>query len=230
MDQSAKEIAAPDLGLGGERGVVGVTAVWWEEVESAVGSVPVVVLAVGFARGSAELGQLVAQQAGAEEYASKLPGLARLSGLQGVRETQAAAQRDLAQELGRIRSGVPGLIAQSLHDARQREFEKGAAKLAYQGSTYANQLDYEAALAREDAANRRAAQAEAGRTQRASHAETGRNRRANAGRAQSQPPRERRRDQQEPARADAGRLLRSWQAPTRCRRWQPASFSSPRSR
>jgi hypothetical protein len=140
VDQSAKEIAAPDLGLGGERGVVGVTAVWWEEVESAVGSVPVVVLAVGFARGSAELGQLVAQQAGAEEYASKLPGLARLSGLQGVRETQAAAQRDLAQELGRIRSGVPGLIAQSLHDARQREFEKGAAKLAYQGSTYANRL------------------------------------------------------------------------------------------
>jgi len=93
----------------------------------------------GFARGSAEQSRLALQGAGAEEYAAKLPGLARLSGLQGVRELQAGAQRDLTTELGRIRASTPSLIANALNATRNREIQKAVTNLGFQGDVLGQQ-------------------------------------------------------------------------------------------
>jgi hypothetical protein len=85
----------------------------------------------GLARGSAEVGQLTADQAGAESYAAKLPGLAQLAGLQGVSQRRAQAQQDLSTQLGALNAKVPGLIAQELESARQNEYNKAVARLGF---------------------------------------------------------------------------------------------------
>lgn len=77
----------------------------------------------GFARGSAEQGQLNTLSALGGEYASKLPGLARLAGLQDVNQRQAQGQ----QQLSDLQSKAPGLIATTLADARNRELQKALA-------------------------------------------------------------------------------------------------------
>jgi hypothetical protein len=88
-------------------------------------------------RGSAELGALTLKQAAGEEYASKLPGLAKLSGLQGIRDLQAAKQQELATQLADVRGRVPGAVAQQLSSARQQEYNKAVAARGF-GVDYAN--------------------------------------------------------------------------------------------
>lgn len=95
------------------------------------------------AKGSAERGQLISQGASAGEYASKLPGLAQLAGLQGVSERQAQAQG----QLGDLTAKTPGLIAQALADARNREYQKAVARLGFQGDVYSANLGYKARAA-----------------------------------------------------------------------------------
>jgi len=90
----------------------------------------------GFARGSADVNQLTANQAGAESYAAKLPGLAQLAGLQGVSERRAQGQKDLATQLGALNAKVPGLIAQELQGLNQQEYNKAVARLGFGEKAY----------------------------------------------------------------------------------------------
>ena len=66
--------------------------------------------AAGFATGAAELAQLVSGEAAGRTYAAAQPGIARLGGLQGVRELQARKQQELSKGVGAIQAQVPGLI------------------------------------------------------------------------------------------------------------------------
>ncbi|HXH87327.1 MAG TPA: hypothetical protein VNI55_01800 [Gaiellaceae bacterium] len=81
-----------------------------------------------FARGGADLSELIARSASAQEYAAKLPGLARLGGLQSARTLQLESSKDLADQTGQIRSQVPGLIAELLESGRGREITKAGAR------------------------------------------------------------------------------------------------------
>lgn len=83
-----------------------------------------------YATGSAALSDLISRGAGEQAYAAKLPGLAKLAGVQGVRDLQLGAQRDLADETGRVRQQVPGMISELLRSARGDEIDKQVARLA----------------------------------------------------------------------------------------------------
>jgi hypothetical protein len=129
--------------------------------------------ASGYARGSAEVAALNARGAGAQDYAAKLPGLARLSGLQGIKELQAGAQRDLATQLDRVRAQTPSLIASSLRDARNREINKATANLGFQSDVYGQQQQ-----------NVRTQTQQSGATQRSTYSQRQQNKRSTASNAQ----------------------------------------------
>ena len=122
-------------------------------------------------RGSAELGQLTLKQAAGEQYAQQMPGFARLSGLQGIRDLQARK----SQQLGDVAARVPGSVAQALSSARRQEYEKAVAARGFG-------VDYERIAQQDRATSQRAStasQAEAGRNARAAatNAETERHNR-----------------------------------------------------
>jgi hypothetical protein len=87
-------------------------------------------------RGSAELGALSLKQAAGEQYASQLPGFAKMQGLQGIRDLQAQAQQQLGEQLGEVRGRTPGNVAQALAQARRQEYEKAVAARGF-GLDYA---------------------------------------------------------------------------------------------
>lgn len=112
--------------------------------------------AAGAGRQGATLDELTQNQAGAESYGAKLPDLARLSGLQGIKDRQAQAQQDLAKELGALNARTPGLIAQETEAARNLEYQKGVARLGFQGDVYKTQASAQQNQARIRAENQRA--------------------------------------------------------------------------
>lgn len=75
------------------------------------------------AYGGAELAQLISNEASGRTYAASLPGIAKLGGLQGIRELQARKQQDLAEGMSDIRSRIPGVE----RDIRDREVQKAVA-------------------------------------------------------------------------------------------------------
>jgi hypothetical protein len=127
--------------------------------------------AAGFARGSAELGQLTQQQAAGELYASKLPGLARLTGLQEIGQRRAQHQRDLSDQLGEVRSQVSGVAAGLLQDSREREVNKAIALRTFGLDAY--KLDQEGRQFASQEARRRQELAETRRANRADESATG---------------------------------------------------------
>lgn len=95
----------------------------------------------GFVRGGQETNALGERSAAAQDYAAKLPGIARLSGLQDVNQRQAQQQSDLTS----LQSKAQGLLQQSIQNGRNLEFQKAATNLGFKGDTY-----------KVDAANQRA--------------------------------------------------------------------------
>jgi len=87
--------------------------------------------AAGFATGAAEIGQLTSNRASGEQYASALPGIAKLSGLQGIRELQARKMQELDEGMADIRSRGLAFGAQAAGEARTREFNKAVAMRGY---------------------------------------------------------------------------------------------------
>lgn len=112
--------------------LTGVPSALVESLAGGAGAAGAGAAASGFTRGSAEVAALNSRGAGAEDYAARMPGLARLSGLQGVRDVQAHSQRDLAD----LASRTPSLITSALNSARNREVNKATAGLTYQGNVY----------------------------------------------------------------------------------------------
>lgn len=62
------------------------------------------------ARGSSNLGSLIASAAAAREYGAKLPGLAKLSGLQDISGVQRTATGAIADQTAELEKLVPGLV------------------------------------------------------------------------------------------------------------------------
>ena len=79
------------------------------------------------AHGGAELAALIQQRSAGESFAASLPGLARLGGAQQIGMVNTAAQKELADELGQVRSSVPGLVSNLVNDQRTREIQKAVA-------------------------------------------------------------------------------------------------------
>lgn len=86
----------------------------------------------GFVRGGAETNALTQRQAAAEDYAAKLPGLARLSALQALSQRQAQQQSDTAN----LQAKAASTLASDIQHARDVEFQK-ASLAAGLGKDYA---------------------------------------------------------------------------------------------
>jgi len=95
--------------------------------EMGIGGVGAGAAAAQQGMGNAELAQMLSQRAAGETYAAKMPGLARLQGLQDIGILNAQKQRDLADETGEISRQVPGLVSNLMQDSDRREMEKGVA-------------------------------------------------------------------------------------------------------
>lgn len=94
------------------------------------------------ASGSASLGDLIAQEASAREFGTKMPGIAKLSGLQGVKQAEGNAQSEIASGTAQVESQLPSLTEKIKSD-------RLAAKAA---KTDAQYKSAELALARDKAA------------------------------------------------------------------------------
>lgn len=87
------------------------------------------------ASGSAALSSLLANEAGAGSYDAKLPGLAKLSGLQGIKQAQLAAQSTINQGTLSAESQLPSIArdinAQNSANAyRRAQIGQGNARLS----------------------------------------------------------------------------------------------------
>ncbi|MFL5914124.1 MAG: C40 family peptidase [Gaiellaceae bacterium] len=94
------------------------------------------------ASGSAALGNLIADAAASREYGTKMPGIADLSGLQGLKQAEGNAQSEIAQGTTAVESKLPDIIQQIKADRLAARNAKTEA--AYKGA--------ELALARDKAA------------------------------------------------------------------------------
>jgi hypothetical protein len=91
------------LGAIGEPGVTGGAA-------SAVAAGGAAAGNTELARGSSNIGALLASEASARSYGQKLPGIARLAGLQQLSASEAAAQQSLADQTAQVESQLPGIV------------------------------------------------------------------------------------------------------------------------
>jgi cell wall-associated NlpC family hydrolase len=72
------------------------------------------------ASGSAALSALLGEHAAASSFSKKLPGLAKLSGLQGVRQAEGNAQQEISQGTVQAEGQLPSIV-QQLRSARQAQ-------------------------------------------------------------------------------------------------------------
>lgn len=82
--------------------------------------------------GSASLSQLIAEGAAAQAYGQKLPGIARLGGLQSGRELQLSAGRELAEQTGDIRARIPEMVMGRMDQFRANQADRAKTQLAQQ--------------------------------------------------------------------------------------------------
>jgi hypothetical protein len=83
--------------------------------------------AASFGIGSAALSRLVGQGAAAENYAGKLPALARLGGAQKAQDLALQLEHGRQTDVGNLRSKIPGAVSQIEQDIGNRELQKGIA-------------------------------------------------------------------------------------------------------
>jgi hypothetical protein len=93
----------------------------------------------GFAMGAADSGRLIAQGAAAENYSSLLPELARLGGLQQGRDLGLQLEHGRQNDLGALRSKIPGTIADIEQQMSAQEFQKATARIGFFGDQAALQ-------------------------------------------------------------------------------------------
>src|SRR6266542_3696834 len=89
--------------------------------------------AASFGVGSAALSRLISQGATAENYAGTLPALARLGGTQHAQDLALQLEHGRQTDVGTLRGKIPGTVAQIEQDLGNREFQKAAARLGFQG-------------------------------------------------------------------------------------------------
>lgn len=142
----AAKIASAGSGVGDEVGAK-LAAAGLGSVPNTLANQGAGLAAASSGKGSAALSALVASGAAAESYAGAQPGIARLGGLQRARQYAAQLEAERAQQVGALRSKIPGLIQQILGDIRNQEFQKAAARLSYSGDVYNANLDYQASSA-----------------------------------------------------------------------------------
>jgi hypothetical protein len=85
-----------------------------------------------------------------------------LAGAQGVQMRQAQAQKDL----GELQARTPGTIAELMREYRRREYEKGVARLGFQGDVMAQEAQTGRTMYQQQAQNQRTAAQQRGQTQR----------------------------------------------------------------
>lgn len=101
----------------------------------------------GFAVDSAALDEILGHGATAEDFAGTLPGLARLTGLRATGDLQREGQR----QIGEVRGKIPGLVGELMESGRDREVNKGIAKLGLQETQIRTDAETAAAAAQAQA-------------------------------------------------------------------------------
>lgn len=116
--------------------------------------------------GSAALSRLVAEGAARENYASNLPNIGRLGGLQRARDLQLQLESGRQKEVAGLQAKIPGVVSQIEQDLANREFQKAAAELSFTGGIQKAQIS-----AATSAANTKARVAATERGQNLTHAD-----------------------------------------------------------
>lgn len=118
-----------------------------------------------YATGVSSLARLVNEGVAEGNYFGTLPAIATAGGVanansiretaaQAVRDALSQGQTDLADQVGQIRAGVPGMVQQILGDLRSQEIEKAVATRAYGLDQYQAKTSRIAANASASRANR----------------------------------------------------------------------------
>jgi hypothetical protein len=97
----------------------------------------------GFGVDSAALDEIIGHGATAEDFAGSLPGIARIAGVRAIGDVRREGQK----QLGDVRGKIPGLVSELMDSARNREVNKGIAKLGLQESTAKLAADQQAGAA-----------------------------------------------------------------------------------
>lgn len=82
----------------------------------------------GFGIDSAALEEIISRGAGAEDFAAAMPGIANIAGVRSIGDVRSAGQRSVAD----VRGKIPGMVGNLMESARDREVQKGIAKLGLQ--------------------------------------------------------------------------------------------------
>lgn len=99
-----------------------------QEIAGGAGQTAQGVANANFASGSAGLEALLAQQAAAQAYGAKLPGIAGLSGLQAGRQLEAQLNQSLADQLGRAGADRASTQSQIYLHLLDQELNKATAR------------------------------------------------------------------------------------------------------
>jgi hypothetical protein len=83
------------------------------------------------AGGSAALSSLLAHKASAGSYDAKLPGLAKLSGLQGIKQAQATAQNAIDQGTLSAESSLPTLVNDLTSQRNEQAYRNAEVQMGY---------------------------------------------------------------------------------------------------
>lgn len=95
----------------------------------------------GFGVDSAALDEIIGHGVTAEDFAGSLPGIARIAGVRAVGDVQRQGQK----QIGEVRGKIPGLVAELMESARDREVNKGIARLGLQKTKVKTAADQAAA-------------------------------------------------------------------------------------
>lgn len=120
----------------------------------------------GFVSDSADVQALISRGAGAADLARAMPEFARMEGLQAIGDLRRKGQ----EQVGEIRSKVPGLIADLAEKGRDRDLDRAIARAGFQTDQDRIQLGYDELGSRETADLQGQIQAERNRKQTAKRA------------------------------------------------------------
>jgi hypothetical protein len=94
-----------------------------------------------FARGNAELGNLISHGAAQQGFNASLPGIAALTGLQNMKQFQAQLSNELNTQLTAAQTNAAAEIARTFMSLKQLELQKAVAKATYGTNQAKLQLD-----------------------------------------------------------------------------------------
>lgn len=133
--------------LGGKLAAINAPAAQIEDVAGGARRTGEGAAGATFGLSSAELGRLTGERTAHGAYAAKQPGIAALSGLQSARALELALSGELADRVGELRAGAPGLISDRISELRNVNFDRGLARASGLSDAQAGRIKRQQELA-----------------------------------------------------------------------------------